>query len=209
MSAGRCVASITLAMVKVLPEPVTPSSTCVRSLRLTPSTSSRDRLRLVALRLEVGFDDEALAAFGFLRPRRAVRRPRHGGNFRPALAQQSLQRLRGGDAHRTSRARLRQVGARQAVFRIAAARDALGFAGGLRVRVGRGVAAQAQFLRQGRIEPGDRRRRIIALRRFARNLRAPTCAPCARRRNRRGGRTNCPAAAEARRCRNPGPRCPC
>ncbi len=40
MRAGRWVASITWAMVKVLPDPVTPSSTCVRSLRLTPSTSS-------------------------------------------------------------------------------------------------------------------------------------------------------------------------
>src|SRR4051794_41204551 len=40
MSAGRCVASITFAIVKVLPEPVTPSSTCVRSWRFTPSTSS-------------------------------------------------------------------------------------------------------------------------------------------------------------------------
>src|SRR6266849_3206149 len=38
--AGRCVASITLAMVKVLPEPVTPSSTWLRSWRRTPSTSS-------------------------------------------------------------------------------------------------------------------------------------------------------------------------
>ena len=34
-----------------------------------------DRLRLVALRIEIGFDDEALAAFGFIRPRRPVRRP--------------------------------------------------------------------------------------------------------------------------------------
>ena len=40
MSAGRCVASITCAIVKVLPEPVTPSSTWVRSWRLTPSTRS-------------------------------------------------------------------------------------------------------------------------------------------------------------------------
>ena len=41
MRAGRCVSSITLAMVKVLPEPVTPSSTWVRSAELTPSTRSR------------------------------------------------------------------------------------------------------------------------------------------------------------------------
>ena len=54
-----------------------------------------DRLRLVALRVEVGFDDEAAAAFGFFRPRRPVRHP-EGGRFaelRPALAQQSVQRL--------------------------------------------------------------------------------------------------------------------
>jgi hypothetical protein len=40
MSAGRCVRSITCAMVKVLPEPVTPSSTWVRSSSFTPFTSS-------------------------------------------------------------------------------------------------------------------------------------------------------------------------
>ena len=40
MSAGRCVASITLAMVKVLPEPVTPSSTWSRSCERTPLTNS-------------------------------------------------------------------------------------------------------------------------------------------------------------------------
>ena len=40
MRAGRWVASITLAMVKVLPEPVTPSSTWSRSCERTPLTSS-------------------------------------------------------------------------------------------------------------------------------------------------------------------------
>ncbi len=34
-----------------------------------------DRRRLIALRIEVRLDDEAAAAFGFIRPRRAVRRP--------------------------------------------------------------------------------------------------------------------------------------
>ena len=80
-----------------------------------------DRLRLVALRLEVGRDDEFLAAFGFFRPRRAVRRPRTcAAEFRPALAQQPLQRLRGGgDAHRRQPAgACRQVGARQAIFSV-------------------------------------------------------------------------------------------
>ena len=40
MRAGRWVASITLATVKVLPEPVTPKSTWSRSSALTPLTSS-------------------------------------------------------------------------------------------------------------------------------------------------------------------------
>ena len=39
--AGRPRRAITFAIVKVLPEPVTPSSTWVRSCRLMPSTSSR------------------------------------------------------------------------------------------------------------------------------------------------------------------------
>ncbi len=34
-----------------------------------------DRRRLVALGIEIGLDDEAAAAFGFVRPRRPVRRP--------------------------------------------------------------------------------------------------------------------------------------
>jgi hypothetical protein len=37
---GRWVSSITLAMVKVLPEPVTPSSTWLRSFSLAPATRS-------------------------------------------------------------------------------------------------------------------------------------------------------------------------
>ena len=41
IKAGRCTASITLAMVKVLPEPVTPSSTWSRSLPCKPATRSR------------------------------------------------------------------------------------------------------------------------------------------------------------------------
>ena len=56
-----------------------------------------DRLRLVALRGEVGLDDERLAALGFLRPRRPVRHPGLVLELRPALAQQRLERLGGGD----------------------------------------------------------------------------------------------------------------
>ena len=40
-ASGGCTASTTLAMVKVLPEPVTPSSTCSLSPRSRPSTSWR------------------------------------------------------------------------------------------------------------------------------------------------------------------------
>ncbi len=79
-----------------------------------------DRLRLVAFRLELGLDDELLPAFGFLRAWRAVRRPHFAaaggaGKFRPALAQQTFQRLLAGEAGKAAGLR-RQVGARQAVF---------------------------------------------------------------------------------------------
>src|SRR4029078_3268793 len=76
-----------------------------------------DRLRLVALRLEIGSDLEANAAFGFLRSRWTVRRPRNRGKFRPALAQQPLERLLARDAAEASRLR-RQIGARQAICRV-------------------------------------------------------------------------------------------
>ncbi len=50
-----------------------------------------DRLRLIALRIEVGFDAEAAAAFGFIRPRRPVRRPRRFAKFGATLAQQAIE----------------------------------------------------------------------------------------------------------------------
>ena len=64
-----------------------------------------DRGRLVALGLKLGLQHDPDAAFGFLRPRRAVRRPHRGAaalrELRAALAQQLVQRLhRGGDAER-------------------------------------------------------------------------------------------------------------
>ena len=62
-------------MVKVLPEPVTPSSTCVRSWRCDALDQLGDRGRLVALRLVLRLHHEADAALGLLRPRRPVRRP--------------------------------------------------------------------------------------------------------------------------------------
>ena len=79
-----------------------------------------DRLRLIALRFEVGGDGEPHAAFGFFRPRRAVRRPHLGvaagtGEFRPPLAQQPVERLLAGQPSEAALLR-RQVGARQAVF---------------------------------------------------------------------------------------------
>ncbi len=123
-----------------------------------------DRLGLVALRLELGLDDEALAAFGFLRARRPMRHPHLAaagrvGEFLAAFAQQGVERLRGGgDAHRRQPVTgLRQVGLRQPVFWVAAARNALGLARGFLMRVGRGlVVAEPQFVRQSRIEPGER-----------------------------------------------------
>ena len=107
-------------MVKVLPEPVTPSRTWVRSERRTPSTRSSIACGWSPLRLELGLDDEFLPAFGFLRARRAVRRPHFAaagcaGEFGTALAQQFVQRLAGGDAGKAARLR-RQIGARQPVF---------------------------------------------------------------------------------------------
>ena len=53
-------------------------------------------VRLIALGLEIRLDHQRPAAFGFFRPRRAVRRPRPLAEFRAALAQQRLQRLHGG-----------------------------------------------------------------------------------------------------------------
>ena len=60
-----------------------------------------DRGRLVALRLVFRLDDEAHAAFGFLRARRAVRRPDLdlavlALELGPAVADQRVQRIRGG-----------------------------------------------------------------------------------------------------------------
>ena len=86
MSAGRCRISITLAMVKVLPEPVTPSSTWSRSLARACPDKIANGGRLVARRL-VGADQlEALAAFRFLGPRRTMRH--EPGDFRAGRAMQ-------------------------------------------------------------------------------------------------------------------------
>src|SRR6185437_11062254 len=115
-----------------------------------------DRLGLIPFRLEVRGDDELLAAFGFLRPWRAMRCPGNGCELRPALAQQPLKRLLARNAGETAWLR-RQVRAGEAVFRI------FFFQGGRGRRL---FVAKAQFRRQLRIEPRDRRRRILTLRRL-------------------------------------------
>src|SRR3979490_2163699 len=112
MIAGRCVASITCAIVKVLPEPVTPSSTCERSWRLTPSTSSAiargwSPSGLKSDVIQKRWPPSVLSGRGG--PRRPVRRPppRHAllvEKFAPALAQQPVERIGGGgDAHLAER----------------------------------------------------------------------------------------------------------
>ena len=89
-------------MVKVLPEPVTPSSTWVRSARVDALDQILDRRRLVAGRLEVGHHLDGDAAFGFFRPRRAVRRPQLAVLVQriAALDQRRQRRHRRGDAGR-------------------------------------------------------------------------------------------------------------
>ena len=68
-----------------------------------------DRLGLVALRLELGLDHQLLAAFGFFRPRRAVRHPdfaagRFVGEFLAGPRAADFPATRGGgDAHRRRR----------------------------------------------------------------------------------------------------------
>ena len=63
-------------MVKVLPEPVTPSSTWSRSRALTPATSSSIARGLIAARLIFRDELELDAAFRLFRARRPVRHPR-------------------------------------------------------------------------------------------------------------------------------------
>ena len=61
-------------MVKVLPEPVTPSSTWLRSCWLTPATSSAMAVGWSPLGSQVRHDAEGDAALALLGPRRPVRR---------------------------------------------------------------------------------------------------------------------------------------
>ena len=75
-----------------------------------------DRGRLIALGIEIGFDHERAAAFGFVRPRRAMRRPQLPlAELFTALAQQAVERLlAGGAAESVHIARHRHHRARQA-----------------------------------------------------------------------------------------------
>ena len=59
-SVGRFTCAIVCAIVKVLPEPVTPSSTWCVSPRSSPSTSSPMARCLVAGELEIGDEVEAV-----------------------------------------------------------------------------------------------------------------------------------------------------
>ena len=136
-----------------------------------------DRLRLVALGRKIRLDHQPLAAFGFFRPRRPVRRPRPLAEFRPAFAQQHFQRL-----HRRGRAGDAAEGGRGPCCRRAARPP--------RRRRSRAPAPAP-----------NRRRRETRLFRHSRpaaprGIPAPsTCARGGRRRNRRGGRRNCRPAA--------------
>ena len=55
-SVGFCTAWMTLAIVNVLPEPVTPISTCCLRPARMPVDQRLDRLRLIAGRLERTFE---------------------------------------------------------------------------------------------------------------------------------------------------------
>jgi hypothetical protein len=111
-----------------------------------------DRLRLSPFGSKSEAILKRMPPSDFLRSRWTVRRPRNRGKFRPALAQQPLERLLARDAAEASRLR-RQIGARQAIFRVL-------FAGRRRGL----FVAKAQLPGQLRIEARDGRRRIVALR---------------------------------------------
>ena len=113
-------------------------------------------VRLVALRLEVRLDDEPLAAFGLLRPRRAMRRPGDRAfEFGAALAQQRVQRL--------ARSRRRpSTGCRRAPSGAARASAARTAAPGTRPR-----RRRARARAQARARPRSvRRRSVLRLRGF-------------------------------------------
>src|SRR5262249_225015 len=126
-----------------------------------------DRLRLVALGLEVRLDDQPEPALALLRPRRPVRHPGPCGEFRPALAQELLERVRGrgdaGLARGRQRRRARAPAGRCALaFRVRSRRLVLGVEAELPRQVG--VDRPGQLASVGRL----RRLAETFLRRLAR-----------------------------------------
>ena len=162
-----------------------------------------DRRRLIALGIEIGFDHQRAAAFGFVRPRRAVRRPQLPlAEFVAALAQQAVERLlAGGAAERSSY--------RPAPASPSAA-GASGLAGRRRLKLWsrprRAPRCRARGPDRDRVRPAApascRHSPAAAPRR---NRAPPTPAPDAHWRNRRGGPRSYPAAASDRRLAAPLP----
>ena len=124
-----------------------------------------DRLRLVARGREVRLDHQPVAALGFFRPRRPVRRPRPLAEFGAAFAQQRLQRL-----HRGGRAGDAAKGRELGAFPRRPGLLPPAFGGGRGALVL--VAFDTPRLRQIGIERADRRLAGVAsLRRLAETLR--------------------------------------
>ena len=112
-----------------------------------------DRLRLVALRLEFGHDAEPPPAFGFVRPRRPMRRPRRAlADIGIAAVEQFLQRFcarrRAGEAARMA------FGRRALEFRLRR------FAATLRLRLHQGGIEQRREMLVERLQVGPRRFRV-------------------------------------------------
>ena len=112
-----------------------------------------DRLRLIALRLEFGHDAEPPPAFGFVRPRRPMRRPRRAlADIGIATVEQFLQqfcaRRRAGEAARMA------FGRRALEFRLRR------FAATLRLRLHQGGIEQRREMLVERLQVGPRRFRV-------------------------------------------------
>ena len=198
-------------MVKVLPEPVTPSSTWVRSWRLMPSTSSLIAVGWSPFGSYSDLITKRHAAFGFLRARRAVRRPdlawpssplnsgrpsriRFSSASAVALTPSASILLRGGRASAASSSSSVGEAELPCEFGIERRDGRRGAVIGLRGFVEAVVRSVADSGGGGK---ASRLANIVA------GCRASTRARDARRpRRRRGGPTNCPAAAAAR-CPSP------
>ena len=197
-------------MVKVLPEPVTPSSTWVRSLRRTPSTRSA---------IAVGW-----SPFGSKSDLMTKRRPpsdlsgrggrcgvhnRLTAEFVAALAQQAVERLLARGAAEGAHAAFHRSGARRARDRVSS--PYLDHAAGV-ARRRPAPRCPSAFARSGSSSPGGpgvlfgfRHSPAAAPRR---TRAPPRRAPDAHWRNRRGGPRNCRAVAAAPVCEPESRRCP-